>query len=146
MEQWTKDRLLKELFTGQLRESETIEFKEQWTQNSGKSLSAIGNGEKRGWLIIGVNDDGHLLDKDSQWAKKQQHQIENHIIQYLEPNSTVQTISVESVNNRFCLFIEIINPNSVVSWNQKFYERSGSSIFEMSRKTRKTAGARASGI
>ncbi len=73
MEQWTKDRLLKELKDGQLRESETIEFKEQWTQNSGKSISAIGNGEKRGWLIIGANDDGHLLDKDSQWAKKQQH-------------------------------------------------------------------------
>ena len=135
MEKWAKEHLLKELSAGQLRESSSIEFKEQWQQDSGKSLSAIGNTEG-GWLIIGVDDKGRLLGKDSEWTQKQQHKIENHIIQYLEPSAAVQAISVETVRNKFCLFIEIIN-QSLVSWNKKFYEKIGSSLKEMSPKTRK---------
>ena len=35
---YTKEDLLKQLFLGQLNESETVEFKEQWRQTNGKSL------------------------------------------------------------------------------------------------------------
>ena len=58
MKRYTKEDLLKQLFIGQLNESETVEFKEQWGQNNGKSLSAISNGEEIGWMIIGVDDNG----------------------------------------------------------------------------------------
>ena len=125
MKRYTKEDLLKQLFIGQLNESETVEFKKQWRQNNGRSLSAIGNGEERGWMIIGVDDNGCLINKDIQWAREQRHQIENHIIEYLNPSATVQSISIESFEEKQFIVIEIITPTSIVSWNQKYYKRNG---------------------
>ncbi len=127
----TKAVLLEKLSSQQLTENTNVEFKSKWHQNHGKSISAIGNEEDGGWLIIGTDDKGLLLDKSSDWVKKQEAYIENHISQYLEPNSTVQSISVENVNNKKFILIEIINPKAVVSWNGKFYKRVGSRTEEM---------------
>ena len=69
MDSYTKTVLLEKLSFQQLTESENVEFKEQWRQNNGRSLSAIGNGEERGWMIIGVDDNGCLINEDIQWAK-----------------------------------------------------------------------------
>ena len=137
MKRYLKENLLKELFSGQLNESETVEFKEKWSQNNGKSLSAIGNGEERGWMIIGVDDHGHLLNKDKQWMKKQKHQIESHINEYLHSSATVQSISIESFEMKSCIVVEIISHTSVVSWNQKYYKRNGASTVEMSSREKK---------
>ena len=128
---YTKKDLLKQLYLGQLNESETVEFKEQWRQDNGKSFSAIGNGEEKGWLIIGVDDNGSLIGKNIQWAKEQRHQIESHITEYLSPSATVY-ISIESFKEKSVIVIEIIIPTSIVSWNQKYYKRNGSSTVEMS--------------
>ena len=130
MSSYTKTVLLEKLSSQQLTESENVEFKSQWHQEYGKSISAIGNEEEGGWLIVGIDDKGFLLGKNSDWIKKQEANIENHISQYLEPNSTVQSISVEIVKKKFIL-IEIINPKAVVSWNGKFYKRVGSRTEEM---------------
>ena len=132
MKRYTKEDLLKQLFIGQLNESETVEFKKQWRQNNGRILSGIGNGEERGWMIIGVDDNGCLINKDIQWAKEQRHQIESHIIEYLNPSATVQSISIESFEEKQFIAIEIVTPTSIVSWNQKYYKRNGSSTVEMS--------------
>ena len=123
MSSYTKTVLIEKLSSQQLTENEKIEFKTKWHQNNGKSISAIGNDEKGGWLIVGINDSGVLLDNNSGWLIKQENQIENHIRQYLEPDSTVQSISIESLNNKKFILIEIINPKAVVSWNKKFYKR-----------------------
>ena len=131
MDSYTKTVLLDELSSRQLTEREHVEFKSMWHQDYGKSISAIGNEEEGGWLIIGIDDKGFLLGKDSGWMKKQETDIENHISQYLEPNSTVQSISVETVNNKKFILIEIINPKAVVSWNGKFYKRVGTRTEEM---------------
>ena len=131
MGSYTKTVLLEKLSSRQLTENENVEFKSQWYQGYGKSISAIGNEEDGGWLIVGIDDKGSLLGKNSGWIKKQEANIENHISQYLEPNSTAQSISVETVNNKKFILIEIINPKAVVSWNGKFYKRVGSRTEEM---------------
>ncbi len=127
----TKTVLLKKLSSRQLAENENVEFKSKWHQDYGKSVSAIGNEEKGGWLIVGIDDEGSLLGKHSGWIKKQETLIENHISQYLEPNSTAHSISVEIVNKKKFILIEIVNPKAVISWNGKFYKRVGSRTKEM---------------
>ena len=92
MKKHTKEQLLQKLSTHQLNESETIEFKEQWRQDNGKSLSAFGNGENGGWLIVGIDDKGRLLGKELHWAKKQKDFIERHIMGYLEPQVAANSI------------------------------------------------------
>ena len=54
MGSYKKTALLEKLSSQQLTESENIEFKSQWHQDYGKSISAIGNGEEGGWLIFGI--------------------------------------------------------------------------------------------
>ena len=131
MSSYAKTTLLEKLSSQQLTENENVEFKSQWHQEYGKPISAIGNEEEGGWLIIGINDKGLLFGKNSSWISTQETKIENHISQYLEPNSTVQSISVETVNNKKFILIEIVNPKAVVSWNGKFYKRVGSRTEEM---------------
>ena len=136
MTQYTKAHLLEQLSLGELRESETVECKAKWQRSYGKSFSAIGNGDHRGWLIVGIDDRGRLCGKDVHWAEKQAHEIENHICQYLEPYATV-SVSTELVKKSAVVLIEITNPNSIVSWNQKFYKRVGASSMELPLKEQK---------
>ena len=137
MQGYTKETLLKELFDKQLNESETVEFKEKWTRSSGKSFSAIGNGEQKGWMIIGVDDNGCLINKSIQRMKKQKQEIENHINEYLNPSATIQSIEIKTFKEKHFIVIEIMTPISVVSWNQVYYKRSGSTTVEMSPGERK---------
>ena len=130
MDSYTKTLLLEKLSSQQLAENECVEFKPKWHQEYGKSISAIGNKKEGGWLIIGIDDEGVLLGKNSAWIKKQEIYIESHISQYLEPNSIV-SIFVETVNNKKVILIKIINPKAVVSWNGKFYKRVGTRTEEM---------------
>ena len=134
---YAKADLLEKLSTETLNESETVEFKKQWGRLHGKEISAIGNREQGGWLIIGVNDDGCVLGIDTGRIRKQKDEIENHIRQYLDPSSAASFISIENINNKQCIFIEIIDPGSLVSWDSKFYKRVGSQAEEMSPSERK---------
>lgn len=130
MESYTKENLLEKLSAGRLTENESVEFKEKWWQESGKNLSAIGNKKLGGWLIVRVDDKGSLINKELDWINKQKALIENHITQYLSPNSAVQSISVESINEKSCILVEIRSPNSIVFWNEKPYKRVGSNTKE----------------
>ena len=132
MSSYTKSLLLKKLSTQKLVETQYIEFKSKWHQNYGKSLSAIGN-KKGGWLIIGIDNKGFLLGKSLEWAKKQEELIDGHISQYLEPYSTVSSVSVEVINKKSFILIEIINPKAIVAWNEKFYKRVGTRTEEMTK-------------
>ncbi len=134
----TKVTLLKKLSAGQLSESESVEFKEKWQREHGYSISAIGNNDTGGgWLIVGVNDKGLLVCQSQEKIKKQQQQIEAHIDQFLDPYVTVKSISIEVINNKHCLLIEIINPNKRVSWNHESYHRIGSRTIKMSQGQKK---------
>ena len=129
--------LFKKLNDGQLEESELVEFKREWNQDCGKSFSSIGNGNQEGWMIIGIEDNGVIIDSSNQQIKEQKQQIENHITEYLEPSSTVQSISIQSLEEKYFIVIEIIQPNSIVSWNQKYYKRTGTRNDQMSDGERK---------
>ena len=96
---YTKTDLLEKLSTGQLKESEAVEFKEQWGQNSGREISAIGNRNQGGWLIIGVNDNCCVLNIDIGRIKKQKEHIENHIRQYLDPRLCLPNLLEKTFNN-----------------------------------------------
>lgn len=128
----TKDQIIKRLSEGSLKENEYIELKEQWAQENGKVFSAIGNANKKGWVLVGVNDKGEILQNSDKDLNRQKSHIENHIDQYLDPSATVQSISIESIEQKKFLLIEVINPNSVVSWNDKFYKKIGATSTEMS--------------
>lgn len=137
MGSYTKENVLKKLSEGCLTEGETIEFKESWEQSNGKSISSIGNGDDKGWLIIGVDDKGNVLNNNLESLQKLKNQIESHIRHYLNPSSTAQYISIENVNNKKCIFIEIVDPGHPVSWNKKFYKRVGSQTTEMTSGEKK---------
>ena len=131
MGSYTKTVLLEKLSSQQLTESENVEFKSQWEQSYGKKISAMGNEDSGGWLMVGVDDNGRVIGKNLNWLRKQEAKIESHISEYLEPYSTVQSISIETINNKKFILIEIINPKAVVSWNEEAYKKIGSSAEKM---------------
>ena len=131
MGSYTKTVLLKKLSSQHLTESENVEFKSQWDQSYGKKISAMGNEDSGGWLMVGVDDNGRVIGKNLNWLRKQEAKIESHISEYLEPYSTVQSISIETINNKKFILIEIINPKAVVSWNGEAYKKIGSSAEKM---------------
>lgn len=126
----TRDAVLAQLQQGNLTESESLELKESWKQNHGKTLSAMGNAQG-GFMCIGVSDKGQLICHDKNVLIDFQHAAENHINQYLQPSCAVQSIRQEKINNHFVLIIEVINPRAVTLWNNKCYRRTGSSTTEM---------------
>ena len=54
------------------------------------------------------------------------------LLNYLNPSAIVQSILIESFEKKYFIVIEVITPPSIVSWNQKYYKRNGSSTVEMS--------------
>lgn len=133
MGSYIKTVLLEKLSSQQLTENDNVEFKSQWDQHYGKKISAMGNEDSGGWLMVGIDDKGRVIDKNLNWLKKQEAKIESHISEYLEPYSTVQSISIETINNKNFILIEIINPKAVVSWNGEAYKKIGSSAEKMTR-------------
>ena len=146
MKPYTKEYILKELSAGLLVEGRAVEFKQAWEQAHGKNISSIGNTNSIGWLIIGVNDKGALLNNSLEKLKKQQGKIESHIRTYLKPSSAVQNISIEAIKNKKCILIEIIDPGHPVSWNNKFYKRMGAQTEEMSPGEKKALELKRPGL
>ncbi len=146
MELYSKEHILNKLCNRSLTENEHIEFKQQWEQSHGRHISAIGNKNKKGWLIIGVNDNGDLLDNQLDNLTNQKGKIENHVREYLKPSSTVLHISIENINNTKCIFIEIVDPGYPVAWNNKFYKRTGSQTSEMSSGEKKALELKRPGL
>ncbi len=146
MKSYLKEHVLKALSNSSLTESETIEFKQKWEQHHGKGISAIGNSNPKGWLIIGVKNNGDLLDQHLENLEDQKNKIENHVNGYLKPSATVQHISIETINNKQCILIEIIDPGYPVAWNNKFYKRTGSHTSEMSPGEKKALELKRPGL
>ena len=142
----TKEQVLNQLASGQLKEDDTIEFKALWQQNSGQSISSISNGRGRGWVIVGVNDQGNVTNNTSGQLMNQKNKIENHIRQYLKPSSAVQYISIENVKRKQCIFIEIRDPGEPVSWNERFYKRVGTQTEEMTPGEKKALELKRPGL
>lgn len=110
-----------------------VEFKRKWQQDCGQDISAIANDEniQTGWLVVGVEDNGALSGHDENWLKKTEQDVSNHIRQYLEPSWAVTRVVGEHIKNAYCLFIEIQNPQDIVSWNGVAYKLIGTTSSKM---------------
>ena len=96
-----------------------VDFKSEWRQDYGKDISAIANhlDLTRGWIIVGLNDEGQGVSTDLSWSKKAEEQISNHIRQFLTPAWAVNEISTVKIKGSECIAIEVRNPGDVVYWN-----------------------------
>jgi predicted HTH transcriptional regulator len=112
---------------------ENLELKSQWEQKHGKSISAFANNIERkiGFIVIGVDDEGNLTKKKPNFLKDTEHEIANHINQYLSPPSSVQNIQSKEFENSAYIIITIKNPGDVTEWNGKAYKRIGAHSIEM---------------
>lgn len=110
-----------------------VEYKESWTTDSGKDISAIANEPtiSHGWLVIGVSDNGKLVGRDSKWLKKTELDASGHIRDYLSPSWAIKGIKGHSEGQGSCLIIEIQNEGDIVRWKEKAYKLIGTTSSEM---------------
>jgi ATP-dependent DNA helicase RecG len=105
--------------------TENIEFKEKWTDDSLKKICAFAN-TYGGELIIGVSDKGKIVGvKDTE---KLIRDLPNKIRDKLK---ITPSISVEEKEGRKILHIKIFPSSIPVSYEGKFYVRSGSTTQEL---------------
>lgn len=111
-----------------------VEFKESWGRRVGRDISAVANclEIRNGWIVLGIKDTGEICGKTSEQIKKIEHEVSNHIREYLSPSSAVlQSVGKEVLPNQFCLFLEISNPGDVVRWDGHAYKLIGTSSHRM---------------
>ena len=115
---------------------EGVEYKSTWdrqNKNLGKSISGIANDKNisLGWLVIGVNKDGEVCSPSCDITQLEEV-VSQHILDYLEPSYAVKSTKIEEIEpQKFCIFIEINDPQEVVYWNNKAYIRNGTVTKEM---------------
>ena len=135
MSKISRNELMKKLALGTLQELSAfrVEFKTKWDKDFGKDISAIANHIDRqgGWLLVGVEDDGKLSKRNSDWAKKEEAKISSHLTTFLNPDFTVVDITAEDIDDSSILIIEIRSPDDVVYWDSKAYKLLGTSSQEM---------------
>jgi len=106
-------------------ETENMEFKEKWTDDSLKTICAFAN-TSGGELIIGVSDKGKIVGvKDTE---KLIRDLPNKIRDKLK---ITPSISVEEKEGKEILHIKIFPSSIPVSYEGKFYIRSGSTTQEL---------------
>jgi ATP-dependent DNA helicase RecG len=108
-----------------IMETENMEFKEKWTDDSLKTICAFAN-TSGGELIIGISDEGEIVGvKD---IEKLIRDLPNKIRDKLK---ITPSISVEEKEGRKILHIKIFPSSIPVSYEGKFYIRSGSTTQEL---------------
>jgi ATP-dependent DNA helicase RecG len=108
-----------------LQESQTVEFKESWRDEWLKTICAFAN-TAGGVLYIGVNDKGEAVGVDN--IRKLIEDVPNKVM-----NAFVISVEVEIEKENGIEFVKITVPKSNValSYNGKFYSRSGSTTQEL---------------
>jgi ATP-dependent DNA helicase RecG len=106
-------------------ETENMEFKEKWTDDILKTICAFAN-TSGGELIIGISDKGEIIGvKD---IEKLIRDLPNKIRDKLK---ITPSISVEEKEGKEILHIKIFPSSIPVSYEGKFYIRSGSTTQEL---------------
>ncbi len=108
-----------------LNENQQTEFKESWRDEFLKHISAFANSQG-GNLIIGIKDDGTIIGVND--SKKLLEDLPNKVVQLLG-----LTVDVVTKNKNKKEIVEIkVSPSSVpISYNSKYYIRSGSTVQEL---------------
>ncbi len=103
-----------------LRESETIEFKREWTDRALEDLAAFAN-THGGSLYIGVEDDGRIVGANVDDSEIQR--LSNLIISRL---GITPSIRVETVDEKPLLVIRVGMTPGIVPCNGRYLRRVGS--------------------
>ncbi|HEX2865677.1 MAG TPA: ATP-binding protein [Ignavibacteriales bacterium] len=104
-----------------LREDHITEFKANWRDELLRYFSGFANTEG-GKLFIGVDDDGRVIGISN--ADKLLHEIPQKSRNQL---GIIPQITVKKEEDREYLIIEIQKSYAPISYNGKYYARSGSS-------------------
>lgn len=131
----TIDKLLASVRNRTLLEHRTgnVELKRSWDQENGKKLSAFANrlAAPVQWMCIGIADDGSLCARTEAWAKSTEETISQHLNQYLDPQTTCESITCHDDNGNWFVVIKFGSPGSVVYWNNAAYKAAGTTIESM---------------
>jgi ATP-dependent DNA helicase RecG len=122
-------------------ENQNIEYKSDWRDEHLKVISAFAN-SSGGQLIIGLNDKGQPVGLND--IKRLLEDIPNKIHSKL---GIIPSVELEKKNDYEMIRVTVVPSTLPVSYNGKFYRRSGSTVRELQGKdladylTRKTGNA-----
>ncbi len=108
-----------------LLESQTVEFKQIWKDEYLKTICAFANSEG-GVLYIGLNDDAEILGVENieELIELLPNKINNRL-------GLVVDIILKNSNNKNYLEVKVNKTYAPISYNGKFYIRSGSNTIEL---------------
>ena len=109
----------------QLLESQTVEFKQIWKDEYLKTICAFANSEG-GFLYIGLDDNSKVLGVENieELLEILPNKINNRL-------GLVVDISIKNSNTQNYLEIKVNKTYAPISYNGKFYIRSGSNTIEL---------------
>ena len=110
-------------------EHQCLEWKESWRDEYLKELCAFANAGG-GTLLVGVNDRGVAVGVAQ--AKRLLEDLPNKIRDKL---GVVADVSLELRDGKECLRIDMMSYPSLISYNGRFYYRSGSTVQELNGNT-----------
>jgi len=106
-------------------ESETLEFKEQWTDSSLETLSTFAN-QQGGKLLIGVADNGNIKG----W-KGDEADLEGLINKISDLLHIHPSVTLLNIDNLHVVNIEVMPAGVPVACRGRYYKRMGSTTREM---------------
>ncbi|MBE8540162.1 ATP-binding protein [Geoglobus acetivorans] len=108
-----------------LKENRDVEFKRKWDDEYLKTLCAFANADG-GMMFVGVDDDGNPVEvKD---LKKLLEDLPNKIKNKL---GILASVSLEKIRGKEVIKIEVHPSDVPISYNGKFYLRTGSTVQEI---------------
>jgi len=113
------DKLIKE------QESENLEFKNNWRDEYLKTLSAFAN-SNGGRLILGKDDKGNIVGVDN-WERL----LEDIPSKIREKLGLTPSVKCAETSGKKMIIVEIKPSQIPISYNGKYYRRSGSTTVEM---------------
>ena len=108
-------------------ESEKIDYKEKFGDNTLKALCALANTDG-GTVVVGVSDEGE--EKGIDLSNKKLEQITEKIIGKLGIHPEIEVLNVENTDRKI-LKIHVSKSNVPVSFEGKYYKRVGNTTREM---------------
>lgn len=111
------------------KESQTVEYKQTWRNDYLKVVSAFANSSSGGVLYIGLDDRGKFFDLKN--VKKLLEDIPNTIRNKL---GIIPSVELSRKSGKDIIKIKVIPSSVPISYNGKYYLRSGSTVQELQGK------------
>ncbi|MCL1905110.1 MAG: putative DNA binding domain-containing protein, partial [Methanomassiliicoccaceae archaeon] len=112
------------------REGRDTEWKESWSKDNLKTISAMHN-IAGGIMIIGKTDSGNVCGISESEAERLLKAVPDTIRNTLDITVDVY---IKEENKKLCLYIEVEKGDRIIDYDGKFYKRSGSTTHLMRRE------------